>query len=64
MNSTTAAEVDRLRAAELEAEKYHREAMNRGDLQAARIAADEWIKASDALTEYVAAHPDLYRDGG
>jgi hypothetical protein len=31
-------------------------------LEAARIAADDWIKASGAFTEYVAAHPDLYRD--
>jgi hypothetical protein len=64
MNTTTADEVDRLKAAEVEAERRHAEAMQRGDLSAARIAADDWIKASDALTEYVAAHPVLYRDGG
>jgi hypothetical protein len=45
-------------------EKRHGEVLNRGDLAAARIAADDWIKACDALTEYVAAHPDLYRDTG
>jgi len=61
---STAEEVERLKAAELEAEKRHGEAMNRGDLPAARIAAVDWIKACDALTEYVAANPDLYRDSG
>jgi hypothetical protein len=61
---STAEEVERLKAAELEAEKRHGEAMHRGDLAAARIAADDWIKACDVLTEYVAAHPDLYRDTG
>jgi hypothetical protein len=61
---STAEEVEYLKAAELEAEKRHGEAVSRGDLAAARIATDEWIKACDALTEYVAAHPDLYRDSG
>jgi hypothetical protein len=59
-----AEEVERLKVAELEAEKRHEEALHRGDLVAARTAADEWRKACDALTEYVAAHPDLYRDSG
>jgi hypothetical protein len=63
-NTTTAEEVERLKAAELEAEQCHGEAMNRGDLAAARIAADDWIKASDALTAYVANHPYLYRESG
>ena len=61
---STAEEVEHLKVAELEAEKRHEEAMHRGDLAAARIAAAEWIKACDALTEYVAANPDLYRDSG
>jgi hypothetical protein len=61
---STAEEVARLKAAELEAEKRHEAAMHRGDFAAARIAADDWIEACDALTEYVAAHPDLYRDSG
>lgn len=41
MNTTTADEVDRLKAAEVEAERRHAEAMQRGDLSAARIAADD-----------------------
>ena len=62
--STTADEVERLKTAELEAELRHAEAIKRGDLAAARSAADAWIRAANALTEYVAAHPDLYRDSG
>jgi hypothetical protein len=61
---STAEEVEYLKAAELEAEKRHEEAMNCGDLAAVRIAAADWIRACNALTEYVAAHPDLYRDSG
>ena len=61
---STAEEVEYLKVAELEAERRHEEAMHRGDLVAARTAAADWIKACDALTEYVAAHPDPYRESG
>jgi hypothetical protein len=61
-NSTTADEVERLMAAELDAERDYHEAMKRGDTSEARRAAETWINAADALTEYVATHPDLYRD--
>jgi len=63
VNKTTAEEVERLKNAEFEAERRHGEAMTNGDLTGARAAANDWIKASDALTEYVAAHSDPYRDG-
>jgi hypothetical protein len=56
LNTTTADEVERLRAAEAEAEQRRGEAIKRGDLFAARNAARDWLKASDALSEYVAAH--------
>jgi hypothetical protein len=62
VGTTTADEVERLRVAELDAERRHQEAMKRGDLSTARSAADDWTKASDALTQYVATHPDLYGD--
>jgi hypothetical protein len=62
MDPTIADELERLKAAECEAGTRYGKAMSRGDKKAARIAADNWIKASDALTEYVAAHPELHRD--
>jgi hypothetical protein len=61
---TSAEEVERLKTAELEAEQRHAQALNRGDLSAARIAAADWVKACNALTEYVSNHPHLYRDSG
>jgi hypothetical protein len=62
--NSTPEEVERLRSAELAAQQRYDEAMKRSDMSAARIAADDWLKASDALTEYVAKHPDPYRGGG
>jgi hypothetical protein len=62
MRATTAEEVERLRNAELEAERRHAEAMTLGDLTGVRVAADDWLKASDALTGYIAAHSDPYRN--
>jgi hypothetical protein len=56
MNTTTAAEVERLRAAEAEADDRRGVAIKHGDLFAARNAAHDWLKASDALSEYVTAH--------
>ncbi len=64
MNATTADEVERLKAAESAAEQRHAEAMRCGDLVAARSAAEDWVKACDALTAYVTANPYLYRDRG
>ena len=66
MNATTTNEVQRLKAVELEAEQRQETATERGDLSAARNAELDWIRASDALTEYVtlAAHADLYRESG
>jgi hypothetical protein len=57
-------EVGRLTAADLAAAQRYDEAMKSGDMSAARIAADEWMKAADALTDYVTQHPNLYRGTG
>ncbi|MEJ0008808.1 MAG: hypothetical protein WDM77_21205 [Steroidobacteraceae bacterium] len=54
-------EVRRLTAAETVAEQRYHEAMKSGDMIAARHEADEWMRAADALTDYVAEHPHLYR---
>jgi hypothetical protein len=64
MTATTADEVGRLRAAELEAEHHYGEVVKHSDLSAVRNAAAEWRKAADALTQYVAKHPYPYRDSG
>jgi hypothetical protein len=64
MNTTIADEVKRLRSAELAAEKRYFEATKRSELSAMRIAAENWLRAADALTDYVAKHPDLYRESG
>jgi hypothetical protein len=58
MDRTTADEVERLGVVELEAEQRQVKAIERGDLSAARNAKLDWIRASDALTEYIAAHAD------
>jgi hypothetical protein len=64
MKTRTAKEVQRLRAAELEAERRYGEVVKESDLTAARIAAAEWRKAAAALTQYAARHPRAYRDSG
>jgi hypothetical protein len=46
--------VERLRAAELEARRRYYEAVEQSDLSATRAAADGWIRAGDALNEYLA----------
>jgi hypothetical protein len=56
MNTESFDEVGRLRAAEAEAEQRRGEAVLRDDLVAARNATHDWLKPSDALSEYVAAH--------
>jgi hypothetical protein len=57
-------EIGRLTAADLAAEQRYHAAMKSGDMSAARDAADEWMRAADALTDYVAEHPHLYRATG
>jgi hypothetical protein len=64
VNSTNVDEVERLRAAELEAERQYGQAVREADLSAVRSAADVWRKAADALRQYVAKHPRSYRDNG
>jgi hypothetical protein len=49
-----AAENQRLRAADLAAEQRYYEAVEKSDISAMRRAADAWIKAGDAVTEYSA----------
>ncbi len=55
-------DVERLTSADLAAEQRFQVAMKRGDMSAARDAADEWMRAADALADYVAEHPKLYRE--
>jgi len=62
--NTTADEVGRLRAAELEAERHYGEVVKDSDLSAVRNAAAEWRQAAEALTQYVAEHPQTQRDSG
>ncbi|MEJ0007330.1 MAG: hypothetical protein WDM77_13430 [Steroidobacteraceae bacterium] len=57
-------EVERLRAAELEAERRYFQAMEFADMAAARWAADNWLTAADALADFVAKHPGIYRKSG
>jgi hypothetical protein len=59
VNTTTADEFERLRAAELEAERRYYEAMEYSRVSAARKAADDWLRATNALAYYVAKHPNL-----
>jgi len=58
MIATSVNEVQRLKAVELEAEQRQEKAMERGDLSAARNAELDWIRSSDALSEYIAAHTE------
>ena len=53
---TIADEAGRLAAADLAAEQRYHAAMKSGDISAAREAADEWMRAADALNDYVAEH--------
>jgi hypothetical protein len=52
--NTIAPEFQRLRAADLAAEQRYYEAVEKSDLPAIRRAADDWIKAGDAVTEFSA----------
>ncbi|MEJ0009041.1 MAG: hypothetical protein WDM77_22420 [Steroidobacteraceae bacterium] len=57
-------ELRRLTAADLAAEELYQEAMRSGDMSAARVAADELIRAADALADYIARHSQLHRRTG
>jgi hypothetical protein len=61
---TVADEVERLRAAVLEAQRRYYEAVEEPNLSATRDAAGDWIKAGDALAEFVAMHPRRYSGSG
>jgi hypothetical protein len=58
-NPAIADEIERLRAAELEAEQQYYEAVEKSELAAKKHAASVWIRAGDALNEYLAKqfHP-------
>jgi hypothetical protein len=45
-------EAERLKAVEREAQQRYYEAVETSDLSSMRRAADAWIKAGDAVTEY------------
>lgn len=64
MNTTSANEMERLKAAELAAERRYFQAMERADMPAARVAADLWLKASDAYTDYLVKQRGLHRANG
>jgi hypothetical protein len=64
VNTITADEVGRLRAAEHAAERHYGEIVKDSNLSAVRNAAAEWRKAADALTQYLAKHPYPNRDSG
>jgi hypothetical protein len=55
-NSAIADEINRLRAAEFEAEQRYYEAVEEAELSAKRDAANVWIRAGDALNDYLAKH--------
>jgi hypothetical protein len=57
-------EVERLKAAELEAEQRYYEAVEKSELDAKRYAANAWIRAGDALNEYLAKQFQPSPDGG
>jgi hypothetical protein len=56
-------EGERLKAAELAAEQRYYGAVENSDLSAMRVAADDWIRAGDALSEYL-AKPIPIRNSG
>jgi hypothetical protein len=55
-------EVERLRAAELDAKQRYYETVEESDLSATRRAAADWIRAGDALAEQVAMHRRAYSE--
>ena len=55
-------EVERLRAAELDAKHRYYEAVEESDLSATREAARAWIRAGDVLAEHVAMNQYLYSE--
>ena len=57
-------EFERLRAAELEAEQRYYEAVEKSELAAKREAASVWLRAGDALNDYLAKQFHLAPDGG
>ena len=59
--TTSAGEAERLRAAELEAQQRYYEVVEETDVSAMRAAADAWIRAGDALSEFLARPSTSHR---
>ncbi len=64
VTTTIADEGERLSAAVLEAQRRYYEAVEEPNLSATRDAAGDWIRAGDALAEFVAMHPHRYSGSG
>jgi hypothetical protein len=64
MSAINAEEFARLTAAEGDTQLRYIEALKHDDPSKTRLAAGEWRKAADALTEFVLKHPRPYKDDG
>jgi hypothetical protein len=62
--TTIADEIERLRAAELEAQHQYYEVVEKSELTAKRYAASVWIRAGDALNDCLAKQFDPSSDSG
>jgi hypothetical protein len=63
MSDTKAEECARLTAAESDTQLRYIEALKQDGPSKTRLAAEEWRKAADALTEFLLKHPRPYKDG-
>jgi hypothetical protein len=64
MSDTIAEEVARLTAVERDTRLRYIEALKHDDSPKTRLAAGEWRKAADTLTEFVLKHPLPYKSDG
>jgi hypothetical protein len=64
MSATNAEECARLTAEERDTQLRYIEALKHDDPSKTRLAAEEWRKAADALTEFLLKHPRPYQDDG
>ncbi len=62
MSATRAEELERLTAAEADAESRYTEAVKRSDFTEMHRAADEWKQASNAVTDFVLRYPRSLKD--
>ena len=54
LDETTVGEAERLRAAELKAQQRYYKVVEETDVSEMRVAADAWIRAGDALSDFLA----------